>query len=195
MRNKIAIVIALLLIPAVFGQPSINIVGTTARIEEKNLLIEIIALNTGQTDEKLKITTRFLEQADERNEIVPGNSTKKFTYTLHNIQSGQVTMKIEGGRIKKFVEIEIPDNLSNQELRVREVTEQDYLLPKPDAQAQLDPLIIGVVIAGLVIVGVFAKLFFFRSRQEKQLEANAELLKEADSAKKEKKQIKKIRMD
>ncbi len=192
-KTIIACIILIIFSASAMGQESIGVAGVKASIEQQNLVIEIIAFNNGKEAGELKITTNYFGETDERKEIIPVDRTKKITYALHNIKPGKVKMAIENG-IKKFVEITIPeDYMQNKELQVKEITSEDYYTV-PEPEKKFDPIPIAFAIVIILIIILIMRSFFFKTGTEKQFAKNAELLKEADELKKEKK-AQKIRVD
>ena len=187
---------------AVAQSADVRVVGVDARLEDRNLIIEVIAINTGTAAHELNIATHYFGESDNRNEIVPPDSTKKFTYTIHNVRSGTVTMAIEGG-VSKFIEISIPNSTDNQALRVTEITREDVFIAQQGVQQQSslfstlsNPYFLGAIIGAIVLLLILIKAFMLKSKGEKQMERNAELLEAADQANKGKRvQRKKVHMD
>jgi uncharacterized membrane protein YciS (DUF1049 family) len=203
MRLELVLVIILLLSISLFAQSSeVKIVGVDARLEDRNLIIEVLAINTGTRAQELDIATHYFDSTDNRIEVVPPDSTKKFTYTIHNTRSGTVTMAIEGG-ISKFIEIAVPNSTDNQALRVTEITREDAFIIQEGIQEQsplfsvlVNPYYLGAIVGAIVLAIILVRAFILKSKSEKQMERNAELLEAADQASKGKNiKRKKIHMD
>ncbi len=185
-------------------QEKIEVIGVEAKLEQENIAVEIIALNKGTVGGNIKITTSYFGQVDERNEEVPPDSTKKLTYIVHNVKPGNIKMSIENG-VKKFVEITIPEkSTGTQDLFVREISAENYFAKEENnsqnivEKIEINPYYAAVGIAVIFLIIVAAKIMLPKrgkkfEMEEIELEKNAELLKEADEARKTGK-IKKIRV-
>jgi len=192
-RSVLVGIVFLLLCSSAFSQqPKIEIIGVDAKLQQKNLVVEIIALNKGDSAGSIKITTNYFGEVDERNEAIPADSTKKFTYTIHNAKTGNVKLAIENG-VSKFVEIGIPENTVNsQDLFVKEITAENYLAPAAannqisSPTGNLNPyhiaIAIALIFAAIILAGTLQKRGKF-AVEEIKLEKNAELLKQANEAK------------
>jgi len=187
MNNKKTIIALMILVfsTGVFSQlQGIEVVDVEARLENENLVIEIIALNKEAERRDLKVTTNFFGLQEKNIEELFPNTTKKLTYTVHNVKSGKIQIGMDDIS-SKFVEIIIPaDFRSNPELQVKEITRQTFSIEENSNESnQIDQIQIAIIIAAIFALVILIQQIFFKTKKEKALESNAELIKEAKEAK------------
>jgi len=176
LKNLLVCLSFILLFSIVFSQQSeIEVVAVKASLQQKNLVVEIIAINPGEREEKITITTKYFDWVDERVEALPREKTKKITYILHSVTSGTVKMSISNG-VNKFIEVALTENTAeNKELSVKEITAEEYSLPEPESEEReskgnglkkFNPIEIAIVIVLFFVLAVAAKMLLERGKKQ-----------------------------
>ncbi len=173
--------------------------------QEKDLRIEIMLFNAGDSDGIANISFNYFGQVFEPAvEIIPKQQSKRLIYNLQNIHAGKIMLAILSDK-NTFFEIIVPENPSpNSELLYKEVglsTYRENAVEKSEIGRFIDfvalavkenfVLLLGVLIVGLLFVYLLASTVLRKkSKNEKEIEMNELLLEEVETIKKTRKEKK-----